>query len=164
MKISSEGYSPSVLRKIVTQGGRYVYAEAAENLRSLAEIELSAQHVGELTERVGREWAERRDQEAAADQQNQLGRMYAAAPQAAAVMLDGGRVQTRAADAPAGVHQAAWKEVKYACCLTLPLKADEADPQPEPPAAFLEPEVVARLVREMEGAHGAKTAAVERPA
>ena len=41
---------------------------------------------------------------------------------AAVVMLDGGRVQTRAEDAGRGVSEPGWRESKVACCLTI---ADE---------------------------------------
>jgi hypothetical protein len=143
-----------VLRQIVTQGGRNDFVQAAKNLKELSDLEISPQQVETLTERIGSEWAERRDREAVACQQNQLGRTYAQAPRAAAVMLDGGRLQTRLAGAAPGVHEPAWREPKYACCLTLPSKEGEEDPQPEPPGAYLEPEKVKRLVREMERSHG----------
>ena len=48
--------------------------------------------------RIGREWAERQEQEAAAYQQDQLVGGLPAVPKAAAVMLDGGRYQVRAGD------------------------------------------------------------------
>ena len=143
-----------MLRQIVTQGGRYNFAEAAKNLRDLAGVEISPQQVGVLTERLGLEWAERRDREAVAYQKSELSRTYAHSSRTAAVLLDGGRLQTRLADAPSGVHQPAWREPKYACCLTLPWKEGEEDPQPEPPPGFLEPETVGRLVREMERSRG----------
>ena len=48
-----------------------------------------------------------------------------------------------------GVHQAANKEDKVACFVTLQSAVAEADPQPEPPAAFVQPRRVARLVRDL---------------
>jgi hypothetical protein len=64
-------------------------------------------------------------------------------------MLDGGRVQTRAAENGRGVHEAAWRESKVACCLTLQTAAQATDPQPDPPSKFLEPTAAARLVSEV---------------
>lgn len=64
-------------------------------------------------------------------------------------MLDGGRVQTRAADAGPGVHDPQWKETKVACCLTLSSKERAVDPQPDPPAKLLRPVDVARLTAEL---------------
>lgn len=127
---------------------------AAKNLKELSDLEISPQQVEALTERIGSEWAERRDREVVAHQQNQLGRTYVQAPRTGVVMLDGGRLQTRQAGAAPGVHEPAWREPKYACCLSLPWKEGEEDPQPEPPGAYLEPEAVKRLVKEMERSHG----------
>jgi hypothetical protein len=64
-------------------------------------------------------------------------------------MLDGGRVQTRAEESGRGVSEAAWRESKVACCLTLQTTAQTVDPQPEPPSKFLEPTAAARLVSEV---------------
>ena len=67
---------------------------------------------------------------------------------AAAVMIDGGRVQTRAADQEPGVYDPRWQETKAACCLTLASRETLLDPQPEPPSKFLEPTQAARLAME----------------
>jgi hypothetical protein len=91
-----------------------------------------------------------RDQEVEKFRQSQLERTYKEAPRgAAAVMLDGGRLQTRADDSGRGVSAASWRESKVACCLTLPTKAAGTDPHPEPPAKFLEPTTAARLASEV---------------
>ena len=65
------------------------------------------------------------------------------------MMLDGGRLQTRAEDGGRGVSEASWRESKVACCLTLETKAQDVDPQPEPPSKFLEPTEAARLASEV---------------
>jgi hypothetical protein len=64
-------------------------------------------------------------------------------------MLDGGRLQTRAEECGRGVSEASWRESKVACCLTLQAQVQDADPQPEPPAKFLEPTEAARLASEV---------------
>jgi hypothetical protein len=74
---------------------------------------------------------------------------YTAAPSAAAMMLDGGRAQTRADDAGRGVHEPGWRETKVACCLSLQTKEVAEDPQPEPPSKFLDPTRVSRLAAEV---------------
>jgi len=158
-----EGYSPALLRKIVTQGGRYSSAEAARNLCDLAEVDISPQHVRDLATRVGREWTEGRDREAAAFEQNELARTYPEAPQAVAVMLDGGRAQTRAEPSGPGVQTPKWSEPKYACCLTLPHKEHKQDPQPQPPAKFLDRQVVPKLVQQLQRLHGAPTTRDPKP-
>ena len=138
------------MRKVVSQGGRYAFAEAAYNLKELAGVTISAQHVLRLTERVGQEWAQRREREMADFEQGRLARSYAQAPAAAAVMLDGGRAQTRAEPSPPGVKNPEWHESKFACLLTLKNQAQSRDPQPEPPAKFTNPAEVPRLVQQIQ--------------
>ena len=126
------------------------FVEASEDMGELAEIEISATHLQRLSERVGEEWVELRDEEVEKFRQRCLERSYKEAPRGAAVvMLDGGRVQTRAEDAGRGVSEPGWRESKVACCLTIETKAQAADPQPEPPAKFLEPTTAARLASEV---------------
>jgi hypothetical protein len=125
------------------------FAAASADLRELAEIEISATHLQRLSKRIGEEWADVRDEEVAAFRKDELPCAYEAAPRVAAVMLDGGRVQTRADEAGRGVQDPGWQEVKVACCLTLASEAALVDPQPEPPAKFLEPTQAARLALEV---------------
>ncbi|HSQ10674.1 MAG TPA: hypothetical protein VLN25_08675 [Burkholderiaceae bacterium] len=125
------------------------FKEASEDLKVLAEVSISPTHLQRLSERVGQEWAQARDQEVQAFREDKLLCRYEAAPNAAAVMLDGGRVQTRAEDAGRGVHEAGWRETKTACCLSLSSREHAEDPQPEPPSKFLDAERVARLAAEV---------------
>ena len=119
-------------------------------MRELAEIEISPTHLQRLSERIGGEWVELRDEDVEKFRQRRLERTYKEPPRGAAVvMLDGGRVQTRADDAGRGVSEPGWRESKVACCLTLETKAQAVDPQPEPPAKFLEPTQAARLASEV---------------
>jgi len=122
-------------------------------------VEISPTHLQRLSQRIGREWAEVRDAEVEQFSQGQLARTYKQPPcgAAAAVMLDGGRAQTRAEDSGRGVHDAAWRETKVACCLTLDTKAKAVDPHPEPPSKFLEPPEVARLAAEIKRRSGSAT-------
>jgi hypothetical protein len=115
----------------------------------LAGVAISPSHLQRLSERVGAEWAEARDAEAAAFREGKLAREYRKAPAAAAVMLDGGRYQTRAAGAGRGVHEPGWRETKVACCQTYTGVGCAADPQPRPPAKFLDRQKVKQLVASM---------------
>lgn len=138
------------MQKAVRQASKAgSFKDASEDLRELAEVEISATHLQRLSERIGQEWIEMRDDDVAAFQQDELPCAYAEGPKAAAVMLDGGRVQTREADSGRGVHDPGWREVKVACCLSLSSTACGSDPQPEPPAKFLEPTTAARLAMEV---------------
>jgi hypothetical protein len=126
------------------------FAEASGDLWELAAVKISATHLQRLSQRIGAEWAEARDADVEKFRQRKLERTYKEAPRgAAAVMLDGGRLQTRADDGGRGVKEASWRESKVACCLTFLSKALDADPHPEPPAKFLEPTTAARLASEV---------------
>ena len=126
------------------------FVEASEDMRELAEIEISPTHLQRLSERIGGEWVELRDEDVEKFRERRLERDYQEPPRgAAAVMLDGGRVQTRAEDAGRGVSDPGWRESKVACCLTIETKPHAVDPEPEPPAKFLEPTTAARLAAEV---------------
>ena len=126
------------------------FEDASDDLWELAGVEISVTHLQRLTRRFGQEWAERRDEEVEKFREAKLERSYKEPPRgAAAVMLDGGRLQTRAEDGGRGVREAGWRESKVACCLTLQTKAHGVDPQPEPPSKFLEPTQAARLASEV---------------
>jgi hypothetical protein len=126
------------------------FVEASEDMRELAEIEISPTHLQRLSERVGEEWEELRDADVEKFRERRLERDFKEPPRGAvAVMLDGGRVQTRADDAGRGVSDPGWRESKVACCLTIQTKTHAVDPQPEPPAKFLEPTNAARLAAEV---------------
>jgi hypothetical protein len=151
LRLGTEGFSPAVLAKAVRQASKASsFAEASDDLWELAEVKISATHLQRLSERIGQEWAEVRDEEVERFRQSALERSYQEPPRGAvAVMLDGGRLQTRAEDAGRGVSEAKWRETKVACCLTLQTKAQKVDPEPEPPSKFLEPTEAARLASEV---------------
>jgi hypothetical protein len=144
-----------VIEKAVRQAAKAPsFTEASDDLRELAEIEISATHLQRLSERIGAEWVEVRDEDVERFRASELERTYKEPPKgAAAVMLDGGRLQTRAEDSGRGVFGEGWRESKVACCLTLNTKAQGEDPQPEPPAKFLEPTQAARLAADIKRRH-----------
>jgi hypothetical protein len=151
LRLGTEGYSPTVLAKAVRQASKSPsFAEASDDLRELADVAIGTTHLQRLSERIGAEWVEIREEEVEKFRQAKLERTYKEPPSgAAAVMLDGGRLQTRAEEGGRGVKDAHWRESKVACCLTLGTKAQDADPQPEPPSKFLEPTEAARLASEV---------------
>ncbi|HWT82892.1 MAG TPA: hypothetical protein VN648_29265 [Candidatus Methylomirabilis sp.] len=59
--------------------------------------------------------------------------------------VDGGRSPAQSPTGEPGVSDPGWQEVKVACCPTLSSMVPAADPQPEPPAKFLDPVRAARL-------------------
>lgn len=150
LQLGTEGYSPRVLKKAMRQAAKAAsFKDASDDLKALAELAISASHLQRLSERIGTEWAQARDQEVQAFRENKLLCAYSAAPAAAAVMLDGGRIQTRAEDSGQGVQEPKWRETKVACCLSLSSRESTEDPQPEPPSKFLDRQQVAKLAADV---------------
>jgi len=152
-----------LLGKIEYAGGNSrSFQVAADALERLAEFAISARHVERVTERLGRERAAARDQAAAAMQARKLHAAYKQAPAVAVVMLDAGKAQFRQEDAGPGVHQPHWGDTKVACLQTYRAVDYLQDPQPQPPAAFVDPVRVERLCREMEQVRGSGGAATSK--
>jgi hypothetical protein len=147
------------MQLIVTAGGRLgSFADAAFAL-SLSGVSISAKHVQQLTHEVGTDLAAARAAAAEARRHRVLTPRVAAAPAVVAVEVDGGRLRTRAVGHGPGVHAAEGKEDKIACLATLTDVASDVDPCPEPPASFVEPRRIQRLVQQMAGRSGAGDAA-----
>jgi len=147
----SEGYSPRLIQKIEYAGSNHrSFVAASEGLQKLAELDVSPKHVQRITERLGQERAAWRDQEVAAFQSGTLQPTHPEPPAVVAVHLDAGKLQLRLPDSKPGVHQPGWNDMKVACLQTYTPKVGDEDPQPDPPAAFLDPPRVMRLCHEME--------------
>lgn len=166
--LSSETYSPSVLEKIVRQGGNEgSFRKASENLHDLAGVKISAKNIERLTCKIGREWADARDREIEKFRKNELppDRVQPATAPVAAVMIDGGRVLTRADTGEPGVHEPQWKETKVACVQTMTSVVSPFDPQPEPPSKYLQEDKVKKLVADIKRRSGTGGRSTEnRPA
>jgi hypothetical protein len=155
LKLSSEGYSPGLLKKIEYAGGNgRSFATAAQSLERLAEFSISAKHVERLTERLGKERAGLRDKASAAMQGRTLRSSYKQPPAVAVISVDAGKAQFRRENKGPGVHQARWGDTKVACLQTYTNVGYDKDPKPDPPEAFLDPQRVERLCREMERVRG----------
>lgn len=151
LKLGAEGYSPRILQKIEFAGANEgSFVQASRALETLAEFSISAKHVQRITERLGQERAWQRDLKVEAMKASTLQPQYAQPPIVAAIHLDAGKVQLREDDGPPGVRAPHWADTKVACCLTYTARQSTEDPQPNPPAAFLDPPRVMRLCREME--------------
>jgi hypothetical protein len=109
LKLGSEGYSPGLLKKIEYAGGNgRSFESAAQSLERLAEFSISTRHVERVTERLGKERAEQRDQQAALMKERKLRSKYKQPPAVAVIMLDAGKAQFRDENAGPGVHGARW--------------------------------------------------------
>lgn len=162
LRLDSHGYSRAVLQKIVEAGGEVKsFKVAARLLQSLAEVSISARHVGRLVHEIGTEMAAARDRGTEDYLHHRRQPLTEPAAGAVSVMIDGGRVLTRetCAGQGAGVHGHGWKEDKVACLQVLEGPCFEEDPHPTPPRAFLDAEHVAEMVRDFQAVHGLPSAA-----
>jgi len=164
LRLDGHGYSPAVLQQIVTAGARlHSFSDAAFAL-SLTGLSISARHVQQLTQEVGRELAAARDEQAQQRRRRELKPQVAETPAVVAVEVDGGRLRTRAPSCGPGVHHAESKEDKIACLVTLQSVEHAEDPCPEPPPSYLEPRRIQRLVKQMAGRAGDQPPAADEAA
>ena len=150
MRLEGRAYSPAVLEQIVTAGGAInSYEAAAVLLGSLAELEISARHVNNLTAMVGSELQqvclEQTEAYRARPLPQQATRVEAP-PSLACVAVDGGRMQTRRPDCGRGVHNASWRETKNAGFFRMKTATFADDPHPELPRCFTDCRHMASLL------------------
>jgi hypothetical protein len=152
LRLDGHSYTPALRRRIVTLAGRLKsFAQAAIALEVAADVTISGRHIQRLTREVGEELARQRDAQAAQYRRRALPAQVQPPPPVAVVEVDGGRLGTRQSGAGPGVHQPQPKEDKIACLLSMQSQRHDADPQPEPPAAFRDARRVARLVQQLHG-------------
>ena len=159
MALGPENLSPALVQKVVRHGGKDAFAEASEDLKEDVGIDVAAKQVERITERIGSEWAAARDDGVELFKQDKLPRLYSEKPAVVAVMPDGGRLLTRAAEQGPGVHAPEWKEPKYGCCLTLTTQPSKTDPQPDPPSKFIDPQRVSKIVKDVKSRSGTSSPA-----
>jgi hypothetical protein len=154
------------LSQIVEAGGQLKsYKLAARMLKSLAEVEISDQHVRRITDEIGKELAAQRDRQVEDYVHHRRSAAEEAVPDAVAIALDGGRLQTRepASGQGPGVFGEGWKEDKVACLHELQGPSFAEDPHPDPPRKFLDAVVVDALVRALHAQRGSNVNWPEQP-
>jgi hypothetical protein len=121
-----------------------------QSLQKLSELEIGTKHVQRLTERLGRERARERDAQVVAIKNKTLRPPHKQPPATVAIHIDAGKMQFREQGAGVGVHRPHWGDTKVACLQTYAWQQPAQDPQPHPPAAFLDPARVRKLSAQME--------------
>jgi hypothetical protein len=155
LTLGTEGYSAALVAKIEYAGANQEsFQKAAENLTHVGDLSISVKHVQRITERLGRERADQRDQDVEQMQAGELTSIYREPPKVVAVHVDAGKIRLRADDGQPGVREPHWADTKVACLQTYTSVPWNHDPQPEPPALFLDPPRVVRLCQEMEQIRG----------
>lgn len=155
--LDGNAYSPGVLLQILTAAGHVKsFAQASKVIEVLAHFYISHQHIQQLTERVGTEMADKRDQATEDYVHHRRTHPTGEVPQAVTVVLDGGRVMTRETQSSRGVHNPKWKEDKVACLQTYQSQTHDQDPQVEPPPCFLDARYVDDLARDIQSTAAAR--------
>jgi len=150
LKLPQHHFSPVALDKMVTANAEVKSGGVAVKiLKKLTSISVSQSQLMLLTETIGKELEESRDQQTSEYLDKTLEPNVAEPPPACAVATDGGRIFTRADNAGRGVHEAAWKETKIASLTSLSSRPSEVDPHPELPGCFGDKTSVGKLVREL---------------
>jgi len=151
LKLGTEGYSPRLLQKVEYAGANEgSFEQGGRALKVLAELPISAKHVQRITERLGEERRRQQDAEVTSMKAGTLKPAHPNPPMVAAIHLDAGKLQLREEDGRPGVREPRWADSKVGCFLTYTPREGTSDPQPKPPAVFLDPPRVMRLCGEME--------------
>jgi hypothetical protein len=155
LRLGNHAYSPRILHRIVETAGLVKSFELAAHLLELnAEFAISGRHVNRLTEEIGAELQQARDQHTEDYVHHRRVPVPSPTATAVAVGLDGGRVNTRAPGSGPGVHEPGWRENKVACLQVLVGPSFAADPHPQPPRCFLDKDYVKDLVKEFQQQKG----------
>lgn len=169
MGIDQGHYSPHVLKKIVFAGTQHPsFAQGSVALASLAGLTVATKQVERITEKIGRERVERRDQSVEEFQRLPLATRCRSPiphpPDLAVVEMDGGRLQIlnrRGSatepdeeiddeDKPEG-RRRHWREDKIGVLMTMTSTSSREDPCPEIPESFVDPTRILKLAREIKG-------------
>lgn len=144
--LNARQLTPTLAARIVIAAAETrSFRRAVLVLRQVGDALVSAKTVERVVHDVGRELAERRDLDPKSD--DALAKRPAEPPPLAVVECDGGRIRCRQPGQGPGVHLegTGWRENKNACLIRATHQTFDHDPQPEPPACFLDPQHVAQL-------------------
>jgi len=154
-----ETLSPALLKKVAHAAACSTsFQQAEEDLRVLAEVEVSANRIHRAAQRVGGERVADSRAAVTAYQQLSLPEQRRspgpAPPEVACIQADGGRIQLRPRDAEANSADSWWRETKVGCLLSMISEVHAEDPTPELPETFVDPARMADISREIKGFSG----------
>ena len=136
------------MEKIEFAGGNAAsFEQASQFLSKVGGLSISAKHVQRLTERVGEERRRERDAAVEKFRAGALVPTRTEPPRVVAIHIDGGKLQLRDDDGAPGVRGSRWGDTKVAALVSYTAPLITNDPQEAPPAAFLNRNHVARLLR-----------------
>lgn len=152
LRIDGRGYSATVLDRIVSAGVEHRSFETASRmLRKLSGLSISTMHVQRVTRKIGEELHAQQDDQTRRHRDRNLPSEAIQPVAIACVETDGGRVNTRDAEAGRGVSCPQWKEDKIAALWRMTGAAFSADPHPQLPRCFADHDHVTQMVRQIHG-------------
>jgi hypothetical protein len=144
--LDSRELSPGLVKKIVFSGTDCRSEKTAQaNLKNVGDCTVSIKTIERVLHDVGSELKELRDAPPSRLPKSLVPPPPAGPPQLAVVMFDGGRMLTRKPGHGPGVHQHAWRETKNASLESMTHQSHDADPRPELPTCFQDPQHVAEI-------------------
>ena len=181
--IDQGNYSPEVLKTIVYAGTQLTsFAQGSAALEALGGLSVATKQVERITEKIGRERVEQRDEAVQAflalPLMDRCKSPVANPPpesNVATVMMDGGRLQildrskrdpdlTETGDDDPPERNGHWREDKIGLLMTMTSKVSADDPCPKIPENFIDPTRIFKLAREIKGhVGGAKDESTEPP-
>jgi len=172
--IDQGNYSPEVLKAIIYAGTQLTsFAQGSDALKALGGLSVATKQVERITEKIGRERVEQRDEAVgyfvALPLMERCKSAVANPPPestVATVMMDGGRLQildrgqrdpelteTENDDEPSE-RNGHWREDKIGLLMTMTSKVSVDDPCPKIPESFIDPTRIFKLAREIKGHTG----------
>lgn len=146
MGLDARELSPGLVERIAFAAAETrSFERATLVLDKVGDAAVSDNTVQRVVGDVGRELAERRD--ADPKRAEALAARPECPPVLAVAECDGGRFRMREPGHGRGVHLSGegWRETKNACLISATHQSFDADPQPEPPQCFLDPQHVAKI-------------------
>lgn len=157
--------TPAMLEKVVYAGSRSSsFSHAADDVRKLAEANISSQRIRRATEHIGNERSGQSVRAQAAYEAmhlpaRQLAPEGVEVPQVACVQMDGGRMQIRkrcTSDVLIEQEQAEersgfWHESKVGCMLRMKSEISITDPTPTLPCTFTDRAKMHKMCSEIKG-------------
>jgi len=141
-------------------GNEKSHNAGSKSLKELAEWQLNATRVSELTVQAGREMKEQQTTMVEDHHHREASRPLSAPravssdapgnlPQVGVVEMDGGRIRTRQENGQRGVTNPHWREFQAGCVVRLQSDESAEDPRPEVPRLFLNRPKVQKLVTQL---------------
>ena len=150
-----------MLKKVSYAGAQSAsFVQATEDLKALAEVQVSRERVQRWTKRIGNQRVSQIEEQAEAYQGLSLpdrGRSPVdQVPQVVCVQMDGGRIQIRdrQEDPDSRESKGYWRESLVGCCLSMTSEEQSADPCPTIPKTFVDPARISDLSRGIKGFSG----------